>query len=194
MPPSPVDAGDTLTIQLPLGASARASVFLVTQDGPPVRLLRLKTWRCPAPGDFLERFERLRQQMTGWPHEAIPVAEAAWVGPSGRPSVLSEFRRGLPLLEQVEGGRLGAAAAEACLASLRATVHCAHQRGLAHGSIASGNILIADGAHPASLLDFGCAALVSDGDAAPVPSADGAAFDRLVDAVRALASSARSRA
>jgi aminoglycoside phosphotransferase (APT) family kinase protein len=63
---------------------------------------------------------------------------------------------------------------------------------LVHGSIASGNILIADGAHPASLLDFGCAALVGDGDAAP--SADDAAFDRLVDEVRSLASSARSRA
>ena len=188
-----MEAGDTLTIQLPLGASARASVFLVTQDGPPVRLLRLKTWRRPAPGDFMERFERLRQQMTGWPHEAIPVAEAAWVGPSGRPSILSEFRRGLPLLERVESGRLNAAAAEACLSALRATVRCAHERGLVHGSIASGNILIADGAAPASLLDFGCAALVSDGEAA-APSADGAAFDRLVDAVRTLASSARSRA
>jgi serine/threonine protein kinase len=194
MDPSPVDAGETLTIQLPLGASARAFVFLVTQDGPPVRLLRLKTWRCPAPGDFMERFERLRQQMTGWPHEAIPAAETAWVGPSGRPSILSEFRRGLPLLEQVECGRLDAAAAEACLASLRATVRSAHERGLVHGSIAGGNILIADGSHPASLLDFGCAALVGDGDAAPTPSADGAAFDLLADAVRTLASSARSRA
>jgi len=192
MHPSPVAAGETLTIQLPLGASATASVFLVTRDGAPIRLLRLKTWRRRAPGDFMERFERLRQQMTGWPHEAIPAAETAWVGPSGRPSILSEFRRGLPLLQRVESGRLNAAAAEACLASLRAAVGRAHERGLVHGSIASGNILIADGAHPASLLDFGCAALVGDGDAAP--SADDAAFDRLVDEVRSLASSARSRA
>lgn len=140
----------------------------------------------------MERFERLRLRMTGWPHEAIPAAETAWVGPSGRPSVLSEFRRGLPLLQQVESGRLDAAAAEACLAGLRAAVGCAHERGLVHGSITSGNILVADGGRSNSLLDFGCAALVGDGDASP--SADGAAFDRLVDAVRTLASSARPRA
>src|SRR4029078_306037 len=88
---SPVAAGETLTIQLPLGASATASVFLVTQDGPPIRLLRLKTWRRRAPGDFMARFERLRREMTGWPHEAIPAAETARGGPAGRPSMPSEI-------------------------------------------------------------------------------------------------------
>jgi tRNA A-37 threonylcarbamoyl transferase component Bud32 len=132
----------------------------------------------------MTRFERLRRQLSEWNNEAIPMPLVAWVDPSGRPSVLSEFRQGVPIVERLESGGLNPIDAEKCLTSLLAATRSAHGRGLVHGSIVSGNIIVAARCHPAYLLDFGHAALVAaEGDDLPAPSDDYAGFARLIHIV-----------
>ncbi|HUE85436.1 MAG TPA: serine/threonine-protein kinase [Vicinamibacterales bacterium] len=190
---APPREGNVVTIQVPLGRTAASSVFLVKTEGPAVRLLRLKTWHSAAPADFMPRFERLRRQLSEWDHEAFPAPLAACVDASGRPSVLSEFNQGVPIIQRVETGALDARDALACLATLLALIRSAHQRGLVHGAIISGNIIVGPRYDRAYLLDFGHASLVRpEGDDLPEAAADVAGFDRLIHTVQTLPS-ARSR-
>ena len=184
----------SFTIQMPLGHSPASSVFLVKRDGVAGRLLRLKTWNKAPPRAFLARFERLQRQLTDWGNDAIPAPLAAWVDSSGHPSVLTEFNQGVPVFERLESGALDPMEAESCLMELRAVTRTAHGRGLVHGSIVGGNIIVGGRCRAARLLDFGHAALVApDGDAAPEAAADIRDFDRLIHTVRALSSVRPSR-
>jgi serine/threonine protein kinase len=96
---------------------------------------------------------------------------AAYVDTSGHPSILTEFRQGLPLLESVSRGRLSVDQAAVLLGQLLDVTTAAHARGLVHGSIAGGNVFVGTDGAP-YLLDFGLAVIVS-----PAPSGDWAALD-----------------
>lgn len=172
-----------LSIQLPLGRTKTASVFLVTQGTPPVRLLRLKVWRMPAAPDFPERFRRLQSQLDGWREPAVDAPLSAWVDEAGRPLVLSPFRRGVPIVDSLQSGTLEAGAARACFTGLADVIRSAHDRRLAHGSIVPGNVMVH--ARTAHLLDFGLAGLLGP----PISVADLMAADRagLAALARALA-------
>ena len=148
-----------VTIQVPLGQSASASVFLVKGEGPALRLLRLKTWRRPAPAGFLSRFHQLQARLEEWASEGIVPLLAASVDATGCPSVLSEFRQGVPLLDSVRSGRLDPEDAIARLTPLIALTHSAHALGLVHGSIVPGNVIVQRDSASAYLLDFGLAPL-----------------------------------
>jgi serine/threonine-protein kinase len=79
----------------------------------------------------------------------------------GYPSVLSEFRRGMPIVDRVRCGRLDPDEAVARLTSLGTVVEKAHARGLAHGSIVPGNVIVDAESGRARLLDFGLTPLMS---------------------------------
>ena len=177
---------DQFTVHVPLGETARTSVFLV-HGGDQARVLRLKRWHAPAPAAFLVRFERLKADLEAWSHPSVPVPLRAWVDPRGRPSVLSEFRQGLPILDCLRAGRLGAATALWLLTQLEAAAAAGHQRGLVHGSIGPGNVLVNGSGPSAHLLDFGLAGLVcSPGEAIPSAAADEAGLAALDQRIRAL--------
>lgn len=162
-----------LTIQLPLGASASASVFLVRDDGLGGRVLRLKVWRARAPGGFLERFRGLRERLDHWPHERIALPLAAGVDPAGCPAVLSEFRQGVPILDALRSGTLEPESAVALLRLLLDVIRAGHARGLAHGSMVAGNVIVQARSASVHLLDFGLAAVVASlTDQAALISAD----------------------
>ena len=174
-----------VTIQLPLGRSPSASVFLVKAEGPPLRLLRLKTWSRPAPAGFLSRFHHLQARLQEWASEGVVPLLAASVDASGCPSVLSEFRQGVPLLDRVRSGRLDPEEAIACLTRLRELANSAHARGLVHGSIVPGNVIVQPDSASAYLLDFGLAPLfTSSDDDAGYASADLVGFAALSRMVR----------
>jgi hypothetical protein len=160
-----------LTIHLPLGLSASSSVFLVRQDAPTVGLLRLKTWHVPAPLDYLDRFGDLQARLTAAGEAAVVVPSAACVDCSGWPSVLSEFRRGIPVQNALRSGALTPSAASALLGPIRDVMVRLHERGLAHGSMVSGNVLVRPDLSAAFLLDFGLSALLTP-QAAPIEVAD----------------------
>jgi len=176
-----------LTIQMPLGESASASVFLVRGEYPALQFLRLKTWRRPAAPGFLARFQQLQKQLEGWDCEAIVPPLAASIDATGCPSVLSGFRQGVPIVDRVKSGRLNPEDACARLTLLVELMHRAHARGLVHGSIVPGNVIIPPDSAAACLLDFGLAPLfATPGREAAFASGDLAGFDALARTLREL--------
>ena len=95
-----------LTVHLPLASTRAGSVYLVRQEAPTPGLLRLKTWHRVAPGDFLDRFHALRLGLEGADETAIVSPLAASVDAGGWPSVVTEFRRGVPVGDAVRSGAL----------------------------------------------------------------------------------------
>jgi serine/threonine protein kinase len=164
----------SFTIQLPLGESEGALVFLVRDDSAATRLLRLKRWRTPAPSGFIDGFERLKSRLQEWHPPAVLLPVAAWVDAKGCPSVVTDFRQGMPLLESVRSGRLDPERVRSGLRQLEEILDAAHQRGLTHGSVVPGNVFSARPDGAPYLLDFGLAVLLS-GPRAP---SDWAAADR----------------
>jgi serine/threonine protein kinase len=178
------------TIQMPLGESASASVFLVKGEYPDLQFLRLKMWRRPAAPGFLARFQQLQKQLEGWDCDAIVPPLAASIDATGCPSVLSGFRQGVPIVDRVKSGRLDPEDACARLTPLVELTHRAHARGLVHGSIVPGNVIIPPDSAAACLLDFGLAPLFAlPGTEAAFASGDLAGFDALARTLRELPAS-----
>ena len=176
-----------VTIEVPLGETASSAVFVVRTEGPTPRLLRLKTWRRPADAGFLTRFARLQAQLDEWPRDDLDRPLAASVDAAGRPSVLTVFSQGVPILDRVRSGRLDREEAIARLNPLIAFTASAHARGLVHGSIAPGNVIVGPESGPARLLDFGHAVLITaSADHAALAAADVAGFATLVRTLREL--------
>ena len=175
------------TIQVPLGETSSSTVFLVKTEGPAPRLLRLKTWRRPAVAGFLARFKRLQAQLDVWSFEDLDRPLAASIDAAGCPSVLTEFRQGVPILDRVRSGWLERDEAVARLTPLIALIMSAHARGLVHGSIGPGNVIVGPDSAPARLLDFGHAILMapSTNDTA-LAAADLAGFAALTRTLREL--------
>jgi len=173
----PTQGARQLRLQVPLGETASSSVFLVKSEGSPSRLLRLKVWRRPAEAGFLARFHQLQHQLDALGVEDMPRPLAAVVDAAGCPSVLSDFARGVPLLDRVRSGRLESGAAIACLAPLIAVVERAHAHDLAHGALVPGNVIVDCDSGRARLLDFGLTPLlIAAYDPAALASSDRLGF------------------
>ena len=154
------DGTRRLTILLPLGSDAHASVFLVRDDQATGGLLRLKVWHTPASAGFLERFRELQIRLHPWRGGLVALPLAASLDTAGCPSVLSEFRQGIPLLETVRAGALDPNRVRAILRTLGRAIGSAHAAGLAHGSVVSGNVLVQPTSGTTHLLDFGLTAVL----------------------------------
>ena len=187
------DAVIDFTIQVPLGETEAGTVFLVREDAPSRRLLRLKRWRTQRTDAFVERFTELKAQLEQWRQPAIVLPVAAWIDGAGRASALTEFRQGLPLLDSVRSGSLSGDLALAGLRRLREILGEAHARGLAHGSLVAGNVFTGRPDRAPYLLDFGFRPLFFP--LAPLSIAAESDLDELAQleaATQALASSTSS--
>ncbi len=183
----PREAARRLTLYVPLGETATTRVFLVKSEGSPSRLLRLKVWRRCAAEGFLVRFHRLQSELDSWVAEGIDRPLAARIDATGCPSVLTEFSRGVPILDRVKAGRLDRNDAIARLPPLLKMVERAHARGLAHGSIVPGNVIVNVESSQARLLDFGLTPLMAiSEDRVALASADLAGFAALSRTLQAL--------
>jgi hypothetical protein len=149
-----------LTVCLPLGATARASVFLVREGAASPRLLRLKVWHAPASPGFLERFDDLRIRLERWRGSPIALPLAASLDPAGCPAVLSEFRQGVPILDAVHARSVNAGSALTLIRPVIDVLLAAHEEGLGHGALVSGNVLLELGSGSTHVLDFGLTALL----------------------------------
>jgi len=176
-----------LTVHLPLGLTRSSSVFLVRQDAPSAGLLRLKTWHRAAPSDYLDRFYQLQQALAQAAETALVAPLAVSVDASGWPSVLTEFRRGVPVLEAVQSGALTARTAADAAGPVRDVLRRMHARGLAHGSIVQGNVIVRPDRTAAFLLDFGLSALLRPQSS---PAAGASDDDEALDALLEKLSSA----
>ena len=149
-----------LTICLPLGATARASVFLVREGAASPRLLRLKVWHAPAAPGFLDRFDDLRTRLERWRGSPIALPLAASLDPAGCPAVLSEFRQGVPILVGVRARRREARSAWTSIRPVIDVLRAVHKEGLSHGALVSGNVLVEPGSGTTHVVDFGIAAVL----------------------------------
>jgi len=186
--PEESDAASTrrLTVQVRLGLSAMASVFLVRQDTPAPGLLRLKVWHRSAPHDFLDRFALLQRDLSDAAESSIVYPLAASVDAAGRPSVLSDFRQGVPVLDAVRSGALTRHTAAALIRPLVDVLRRVHDRGLAHGSLGPGNVMVQPSLNAAFLVDFGLSPLLRGmSTLADLAADDGAGFERLEAALSA---------
>jgi hypothetical protein len=175
-----------LTICLPLGATARASVFLVREGAASPHLLRLKVWHAPAAPGFLDRFDDLRIRLERWRGSPIALPLAASLDPAGCPAVLSEFRQGVPILEAVRARSVKAGSAWTSIRPLIDVLRASHAEGLAHGAVVSGNVLVELGSGSPHVLDFGIAAVLDPmSDSASLMRADRGGLAALSRAVRA---------
>lgn len=180
------------TVQMPLGATDESSVSLVAGEWPWQRLLRLKTWRRPAPADFVNRLAALQVSLERFHDDVIVRPLTAWIDADGRPCVLTDFRQGLPLLDCVAAGKLPRADARDALRLLQDRTVAAHRTGFAHGSIVPGNVFWQPGGSP-FVTDFGLAAAIAiDEPAVPWPQSDLAGFAALDRSLRELDSRARN--
>ena len=172
-----------LIIQVPLGHSADASVFLVRQDAPSPALLRLKVWRRPAHAGFLEAVTELTRILEELAEPEIVPPLTACLDATGCPAVLSAFKQGLPVLHAVHSGALTPAAAIGLLESVASALRRCHAVDFAHGSLVPGNVMASPDGTAAFLVDFGLGPLLrgaSPGSAA----ADAAGLAALAAAVR----------
>jgi hypothetical protein len=175
-----------LIIQVPLGHSAGASVFLVKQEAPSPALLRLKVWRRPAPAGFLAGVSELGCILEDLAEAEVVPPLAACLDATGSPAVLSVFKQGLPILSAVQSGALGPAAAMGLLESLASTLSRCHAVELAHGSLVPGNVMAAPDGTAAFLVDFGLAPLLDVASQQAAAAADSAALAALAGALRAM--------
>jgi hypothetical protein len=166
-------AARQLTVHVPLGYGPDTAVFIVRQDVPAPALLRLKVWRRRAPAGFLEGVSTLIEDLQEHGEPAVVAPIAGWVDEAGYPAVLSRFRLGVPILSAVKSGALPSDAALVLLESLVPVLDRCHRRGLAHGSIVPGNVLVEPDARALLLVDFGLSRL-----AGPTAQADPVTGDR----------------
>jgi tRNA A-37 threonylcarbamoyl transferase component Bud32 len=107
------------------------------------------------------------------------------VDAAGCPSVLTEFRQGVPILDRVKSGRLDGGEALTRLDSLAAVIGRAHAHGLGHGSIVPGNLIVGPGAGEARLLDFGLTPLLAaEDDYATLVAADLAGLAAMAESLQ----------
>ena len=101
--------------------------------------------------------------------------------------MLTVFRQGVPILDRVRSGRLEREEAVARLTPLIAVMASAHARGLVHGSIVPGNVIVGAASDSARLLDFGHAALMAPSEnGAALAAADLAGFELVARRLREL--------
>jgi tRNA A-37 threonylcarbamoyl transferase component Bud32 len=133
----------------------------------------------------MTRFQRLQSHLSEWNEDMVRAPLAAWVDVWRRAWVLGEFNQGLPIVDRLASGGVDPGNAGSCLERVREIVRAGHRRGLVHGSIGNGNIIVTAHCDRAYLLDFGHAALLANDSAEPpAPSGDLTALDRLTAAVR----------
>jgi serine/threonine protein kinase len=173
-----------LIIQVPLGHSADASVFLVRQDAPSPALLRLKVWRRPAHPGFLEGVSELARILEELAEPEIVPPLTACLDASGCPAVLSPFKQGLPVLHAVQSGALAPAAAMGLLDSVTSALRRCHGVDLAHGSLVPGNVMAPPDGTSAFLVDFGLGPLLRGTSPGSAAAADAAGLAALATAVR----------
>jgi len=146
-------------------------------------------WHSPAPPGFLMRFHQLQGELVDWAEPRLDPPLAACLDATGCPWVLTEFKQGVPIVDRVRSCQLDPEDAIVRLEPLISLMRRAHARGLVHGSIVPGNVMLRPDSGSAYLLDFGLTALMTPIQDAPLASVDVVGFARLTKTMRELSPS-----
>ncbi|WP_348672687.1 serine/threonine-protein kinase [uncultured Abyssibacter sp.] len=156
-----------------LGEGSMGRVYLAEQETPH-RLVALKVLRSAVASDvFRRRFRREIELMAALGQDGIArVYEAGETETDGGrlPYLVMEYIEGEDLLAYVERRALPLRQRLELLAALCRIVHAAHTRGVIHRDLKPANVLVDSHGHP-TVLDFGVARLVNQGDMTQMTSA-----------------------
>ncbi len=146
-----------------LGEGGMGSVYLAEQTEPVQRLVAVKSIRIGGGPELLTRFEAERAALARLSHPNVAEIYAAGTADSGLPWFSMEYCPGPPLREHCDRERATIATRIALLREVCDGVQHAHLRGVIHGDLKSGNVLVVqrDGRAVPKIIDFGLARAVA---------------------------------
>ncbi len=148
-------------LQERIGRGGMGDIFRATRaDGQYRQEVAVKLIRATLPADELERRFRVeRQVLARLQHANIAPLLDGGVTEDGRPYLVMQYVRGVPITEHADTQRLSLEARLRLFAVVCRTVHFAHSNLVVHRDLKPSNILVtADG--QVRLLDFGIAKLL----------------------------------
>jgi tRNA A-37 threonylcarbamoyl transferase component Bud32 len=153
-----------------LGSGASADVFLAREPALQ-RLVAVKVLRAELCADAVvrQRFEREAQSAARITHPHVTAIHRVGRLGDDRPYIVMEYVEGRTLADMLSAGHaFDVPAAIAILAPVASALAAAHARGIIHRDVRPGNVLVEHRTGRAVLGDFGIAALLESGAAAPV--------------------------
>lgn len=143
-----------------LGEGGFGVVYLAEQEKPIRRQVAIKLLRAGRENDqVIARFQRERQSLVRMEHPGIARVFEASELPDGRPYIVMEFVKGLPLTTYCDDGKLSLRARLELVGQVCRAVQHAHTKGMIHRDLKPSNVLVAvsDGAPVVKIIDFGIA-------------------------------------
>ncbi|MBX3362157.1 MAG: serine/threonine protein kinase [Phycisphaeraceae bacterium] len=143
-----------------LGEGGFGVVYLADQEKPVRRQVAIKLLRAGRENDqVIARFQRERQSLVRMEHPGIArVFETAEL-PDGRPYIVMELVRGLPITTFCDEGKLSLRARLELVGQVCRAVQHAHTKGMIHRDLKPSNVLVtvSDGKAVVKIIDFGIA-------------------------------------
>ncbi len=146
-----------------LGEGGMGCVYLAEQTEPVQRMVAVKSIRIGGGPELLTRFEAERAALARLSHPNVAEIYAAGTADSGLPWFSMEYCPGPPLKEHCDRERATVATRIALLREVCDGVQHAHLRGVIHGDLKPGNVLVVqrDGRAVPKIIDFGLARAVA---------------------------------
>jgi tetratricopeptide (TPR) repeat protein len=143
-----------------IGEGGFGRVFMAEQTAPVHRKVALKIIKAGMDTrEVIARFEAERQALALMDHPNIAHVLDAGATDTGRPYIVMELVRGIPLTAYCDQQRLSTGERLRLFMQVCAAVQHAHQKGIIHRDLKPSNILITlrDGAAVPKVIDFGVA-------------------------------------
>jgi serine/threonine protein kinase len=143
-----------------IGEGGFGRVFMAEQTAPVHRKVALKIIKAGMDTrEVIARFEAERQALALMDHPNIAHVLDAGATDTGRPYIVMELVRGIPLTAYCDQQRLSTGERLRLFMQVCAAVQHAHQKGIIHRDLKPSNILVTlmDGAAVPKVIDFGVA-------------------------------------
>jgi serine/threonine protein kinase len=161
-----------------VGEGVSTAVWMAERDAQTANCVAVKIVNTPA-NEFLLRHSALQPVLTLLDHPGIAKIHASGMTKCGKPFIISELASGLPITRFCDDQKLPLRARVRLFLQVCDAVHHAHQKGVAHGSLKPGNVLVhwnGEGQPAFKVTDFGFAhamgtILISPGGMQRTPAA-----------------------
>ncbi len=140
-----------------VGEAPSTVVWMAERHVPEPACVAVKIINTGA-NDFLMRHATARQSLVTLDHPAIARVHGSGMTSAGKPFIVTDLGAGVPILQFCDDQKLMLSARVRLFLQVCEAVHHAHEKGVAHGDLKSGNILVrwsGEGEPVFALTDFG---------------------------------------